>query len=238
MDCFVCATRSAVESCSQCQALLCELCSIKCDQCGKVVCPEHSHKTHSGKLLCMPCQQKRKARKAQMKAAAEHRLDDDLPALHDEEGEDPEAHVLTASVKKTMAPWEISAYIGGLGLALMLVVLIFSGWRRFPLPWGGFFYTPLFFMLVPLMAVFWSVIGLKKEEYADDRPRCYVGLGMAVLACILGILAVFTDPARRLELEAERVDAQRKDMTVEQVQRTTQQKLQRFTPPPARSNQD
>jgi len=211
------------------------MCGLKCEQCAKIVCPEHSHRTHSGRLLCASCQQKRKERKAQQKAAAEGRFDEELRgvAAEAEQEESIEERLLTASVKKPMEPWKVSVYIAGLGLFLMLVLIILPSWRRFPLPWGGFFYTSYAFMTIPLVSLFWTVLGFKGKDYIDDRPKCYIGIGVAVVACLLAVVAVFTDPARRLELNAQREEAARKAMTPNQLENWREQKLQKYAPPSA-----
>jgi hypothetical protein len=210
--------------------LLCEVCSAKCQKCGKLVCPEHVHKTHSGKILCLPCQEKRRAdyeARKEGKAGAEPGADLEAGAEAEEEEEFEQA-ALVVSVRKPPPPWKLSLYTACAGVALTAVVLLFPNLRRFTLPWGGYFSTPYLLLLIPLVSIFWGVVGMLTKEHRDDRPRCLIGMGVAVLSIVMMILAVFTDPARLAEAEASRVQNVRDKMTPEQLKQWREEKLQKF----------
>lgn len=235
MDCFVCNSRSAVDSCSECQALLCEVCGVKCDHCEKMVCPDHSHKTRSGRYLCVRCNEARLARRGKRKAAAEEAAalqDTSLAALEGvrEEEEAIGDEALVASVRKPPPPWKLSLYAACTGAVLVLIILLLPGLRRIPLPGGTSFPTPYFFLVPALIAVFWSVTGLVREDYREERPRCFIGLGVALLTCVLVFVAVFTDPVRRAEIRSVRSQDERNNMTVDELREWRERKLNRFNP--------
>ena len=235
MDCFVCNSRSAVDSCSECQALLCEVCGVKCDQCGKMVCPDHVHKTRHGHNLCVRCNEARKAHKDKRKGGAEEAAalaGTSLEALEGgrEEEEAIEDEALVASVRKLAPPWKLSLYAACTGAVLVLIILLLPGLRRIPLPGGGSFPTSYFFLIPPLIAVFWSVTGLVREDYREERPRCLIGLGVALVTCVLVFVAVFTDPVRRAEIDSVRSQDERNNMTVDELGEWREEKLNRFNP--------
>ncbi|MCP4645477.1 MAG: response regulator [bacterium] len=55
MNCSVCGIRSADGYCLECRAMLCEDCGMKCDACGRLMCPEHMHETPHRRQLCDKC---------------------------------------------------------------------------------------------------------------------------------------------------------------------------------------
>lgn len=59
MECSFCHFRSPVGYCVECRALLCEVCAIMCDACGKNVCCKHIHETPHHRRLCSKCLAKR-----------------------------------------------------------------------------------------------------------------------------------------------------------------------------------
>lgn len=63
MDCGLCETRSSVGFCVECKILLCESCSVACEACKRLVCPNHLLTTSHGRKLCRPCFEERKARR-------------------------------------------------------------------------------------------------------------------------------------------------------------------------------
>jgi hypothetical protein len=148
-----------------------------------------------------------------------------LEAAEEEVVERP---VLAASVRKPPPPWKLCLYTACTGVVLAVVVLLLPGLRRFTLPWGGYFPTPYLLLLIPAISVFWAVVGLVSKEHRDDRSRCLVGLGVAVVSCILMIVAVYTDPARLAEAEAAREQGVRDNMTPEQLKQWREERLQKF----------
>ena len=228
MDCLVCNTRSAVDSCVVCHVLLCEICGAKCETCGKVACAEHTYTTHSGKVLCKPCQEKRRAARHARQSGKDHDergADAEAEAAPEEELERP---VLVASARKSPPPWELSLYTACAGVALALIVLLFPGLRRFALPWGGVVPTPYLLILIPVVSIFWGVLGMALKEYREDRYRCLIGIGVALVSCVMMIVAVHTDPARLAEDEAARIESARDTMTPQQLEQWRKERLQKY----------
>ncbi|MBI2431248.1 MAG: hypothetical protein HYV26_00025 [Candidatus Hydrogenedentes bacterium] len=65
MECSVCKVRSTIGYCKECQRVLCEVCSIPCDRCKKLLCRVHRQRTPGGRNLCAECMAHRNARRAQ-----------------------------------------------------------------------------------------------------------------------------------------------------------------------------
>lgn len=207
MDCACCKTRGAVESCSQCHTLLCEVCLIKCERCGKVVCPDHVHKTSSGRIICMACQAERKAKAKQREIAA----DADSPDVPAVEEEAPEAEILVASVRKPPPPWKLSVYSAGIAILLALVLFVLPSLRSFKV--GSAFFSAAYpFLIIPAVSLLWAVVGIRSqdEDHLPDRQKCMLGAGLAVLAGFLLIFAALTDPTRLAEKKA--IEDQKKSL--------------------------
>ena len=235
MDCSICATRSAVENCAECRALLCEVCAVKCEHCGKVICPEHIHLTRGGRALCAVCMEERNAARLARHGSrgAETSGATDLESLEggpEEEEEAIEDEALVVSVRKPPPPWKLSLYVACTGAVLVLIVLVVPSLRRFPLPWGGFFPTPYLLLIVPAVAAFWAVIGLVREDYEEERRRCFIGLGIALVTCVLAFVAIYTDPARLAEIESVRSQTTRGSLTGDELREWRKQKLDKFKP--------
>jgi len=64
MQCDVCEFRAAVGFCNECKRMVCELCSVQCKICGKLVCHDHRMKTRKGASVCISCLAKRSADRA------------------------------------------------------------------------------------------------------------------------------------------------------------------------------
>jgi len=231
MDCLVCKTRSAVESCAVCHTLLCEVCAAKCEMCGKMVCPQHVHKTHSGRNVCFPCQEKRvAARRAREAGAAQPEQDAAAAAAAGAQEQEAEWEVLTESVRKPPPPWKLSLYVACAGVVLAILLFIFPGLCRIVLPGGRYLPTSFVLLIIPAMALFWGVVGLlgKQKEYEEGRSRCYIGMGVSVLAAALLIGAFFADPARRAEAEAARMQNERLNMTPDQLKQWREGVFQKY----------
>lgn len=55
MECSECNVRSSVGYCHECESLLCEVCSNRCDRCHKTFCRSHIQRTSSGRNICVSC---------------------------------------------------------------------------------------------------------------------------------------------------------------------------------------
>lgn len=237
MDCLICNTRSAIESCVVCHKLLCEVCGVKCEMCGGTVCPEHVYTTHSGKTLCHPCQEKRRAaRHARHAGKKPEGQGADLEADGAEapaEEEELERPVLVASVRKPPPPWKMSLYIACAAGVLALAVLVFPGLRGFTTPWwGSYFPTPYLLLVAPVVSVLWGLMGMVTGENQQDRYCCLIGIGVALAACVLLFVAVFTDPVRVAAVEEARTQGAREKMTPAELKQWREQKLQKFNSRP------
>ncbi len=68
MQCGVCDFRAAIGFCNECKTMVCELCSVKCKLCGKLVCRDHRMKTKKGDSVCISCLAKRSSERAERRA--------------------------------------------------------------------------------------------------------------------------------------------------------------------------
>jgi len=227
MECAICQVRSSVGYCAECQILLCDECGISCSKCGKLVCSQHVQETRSHKRLCSDCMEERKARAAEKMAAAEADDETSLAALQAEEDVSDEA--LVGSIRQPPPPWKLSAVTGGAGVLVMIVLLIFPPLRHVDMPGtGAILFIPYVLMIVPLIAIIWSVIGFVGADYEFDRPKAGIGLALAVLAIILGVYAVKTDP-KRTEADKARLEAERlKSATPDEIKEKREGVLNRF----------
>ena len=202
MECASCKTRGAVESCSECHTLLCEVCLIKCERCDKVVCQDHTYKTSSGRIICLACQadRKAKAKQREMAAYAEH---EEMPEVLATQ-EPQEVEILTASIRKPPPPWKLSVYSACIAIAIALFLFLCPSLRSFRLPWGGFFSAAYPLLIIPAVSLLWAVIGLRSQDsdHLADRQKCLLGAGLAILGGVLLVFAALTDPARLAERKA------------------------------------
>ena len=233
MECTLCNVRSAIGTCNECHTMVCEECGVQCEHCGKWACPQHVYMTSSGKTLCLPCQEERRARHAAARRRAEGGYETPAPGgAVDTPVEQPaveeEEPILTASVRQPPPPWKLSMYTAGVALALWAVVFVFPGLRRIPSFGDGHLATPYILMIVPLIAVFWGVVGYMREELQSERNRSMIGVGMAILASILLVVAVQTDPARAEEQRALEDQQERQNMTPAELEQWKKERLQRF----------
>jgi hypothetical protein len=122
----------------------------------------------------------------------------------------------------------LSIYTAGAAVVVAVIVLAVPGLRRIALPWGGYLPTPIPLMIIPVISLFWSVMGYFDKENQDNKNRCYIGLGIALLSVVLLVAAIFTDPARKAEADEKKVQDQRNQMSTEQLKKWRQEKLQKF----------
>ncbi|MBN2308834.1 MAG: hypothetical protein JXR94_07695 [Candidatus Hydrogenedentes bacterium] len=215
MECAVCGVRSAVGYCVECQKMLCEECGTVCEMCNKTVCPEHVKETRSGRRLCVSCYEARKERRRQHKEGGDRKAEDAALAegMLDEELEEEE--LLTASAQRGLEPWQWSLIVAAAGLAIIFLLLIVPSLRRIPLGGSAYIPTPFVLLLVPAFAGIWAVIGLTNEAFYENRPKCLIGIALALVTVVLAFVAVATDPAKKAELEALQMQEERDSMTQE-----------------------
>jgi hypothetical protein len=171
--------------------------------------------------------EERKSRAAEKMAAADADEPTSLEALQAEEEISDEA--LVSSVRQPPPPWKLSAATGGVGVAVMLVLLAFPALRHVDMPGtGSFLYIPYVLMVVPLIAIVWSIMGFVGADYQYDRPKAGIGMGLAILCIILGVVAVKTDPARTAA-EKARIEAERlKSATPDEIKEKRETLLNKF----------
>ena len=222
MQCTVCNSRTEVDSCVQCHALLCEVCGETCEKCGAMACPDHTKRTSSGHVLCIKCYEKRRARKeAQRQAEAAGGVSfqqlegKGKPAPTEEERDEYAA--LTVSGHRATPPWKLSLYTAGAALVFVLLLLLFPGLRRINLG-TTYFPTSLCVLFITAMSAFWAAMGLasKDPDQEANRGRCLTALGIGVASVLLAVVAIATDPAKAIEEQNRRIEQEQISLTPEQ----------------------
>ena len=230
MDCSVCGIRSAVGSCAECHAPLCEECGIICDECGAIVCPEHAHKTRSGKQLCTSCYEERRARRAKRRAG-ERTEEAEGAVAGGREEEAGEEEVLTVSMRQPPPPWKLSLYTALLGGAVILLLLIFPSLRNVALTGETLLPVPYLVLLIPAIAIFWGIVGLVGAQYYENREKNLFGILVSLVVIVLCVVAVRTDPARLARLDAQREQEARSNMGTGELGEWRQDMLDKFSRP-------
>lgn len=234
MQCTVCNTRSEVDSCVQCHALLCEVCGETCEKCGAMACPEHTKRTSSGHVLCIKCYEKRRARKeAQRRAesaggASFQELEGKGRHAAEEEEKD-EFAALAASGHRATPPWKLSLYTAIAALVFVLLLLLFPGLRRINMG-ASYFPTSLCVLFITAISAFWAAMGLasKDPEQEQNRGRCLTALGVGVVSVLLAVIAIATDPAKAVEEQNRRIEQEQMSLTPEQRREQTRGVLDQF----------
>jgi hypothetical protein len=226
VECGVCEIRSSIGFCRECQQLLCETCSETCDECGKLMCPDHVYESRSGKIYCNPCNERRKADRGSKRTSS--RREDaaaagggtSLAALEEQddlaEEDDREGRVL--GQREPTQPWKLCMYTAGIALALALLLMFFPSFRRIPLGGTSYLATPYVLIIIPLIAAFWGVYGIVNIDFFKYRQRCMAGLGVAGVSMLLFVVAAATDPAAESEEEAVSFEQRRAIMDDQQLE--------------------
>jgi hypothetical protein len=200
MDCQICNVRSSVGYCVECQKILCESCGVACENCNKLSCPDHIHETSTGRALCKGCYEERREKRKQMKAAHAKKSggDTSLEGLDAEaiEGGDVGDEALVISARRPLQPWQMSLYIAIGGIVIALLALAIPALRRIPTGGDSYFPSSYLFLIIPVLGIIWAFVGLIKEDYYEDRTKCFYGLGTSVVAVILTVLAIVMDPGQ------------------------------------------
>ena len=224
MECGVCEIRSSIGYCIECQKLLCETCSQTCDECGKLMCPDHVYESRSGKIYCNPCNERRKAARGSKHKSSKREAaavgGTSLAALEGAEDlpEEDDAEVRVLGQREPTQPWRLCVYFAGAGLMLALFLLVFPSFRRIPL--GGTSYLTMAYVgvLIPLIAAFWGIYGIVNVEFFKFRQRCMAGLGLAGVSMLLFVVAAATDPASENEEDATSFEQRRAVMNEQQLE--------------------
>lgn len=246
MECQVCKTRSSVGYCEETRDLVCEVCSVSCYKCGKLLRKDVAHKSErSGHLYCAACWEEREARRGNRKSAATAEGGTSFEALMggapDEdpeaaaiaqkalegEDEDGERRVLTASAWRPPPPWKLSFQAAFLGLAAILFVYLFPSFYRVQLPGGGEILTPYILLVVPTLAIVWGVVGIMSMDYMADKTRCAVGIFVGCLTAALCLAALRTDPAEKATADLVQTQYLRDSMTEDQLRAWRETVLER-----------
>ncbi len=219
MECIVCGIRSSTTSCVECQALLCEECAAVCESCGKSACPDHVHDSRSGRRMCEVCYEERKARKRKRKggAAPTHKTleaPDGDAAVGDEELED---QTLTASGRARVQPWKMALYISLCALAIALILMV-PAIRRVPLGANAYLPTHIVPILMAAVAVGWAIYGMYTQRYFDERAKCIISVGVAVVIVAISAVGIVTDPARQEARDARALEDVRGDMSQDELE--------------------
>lgn len=198
MDCQVCEVRSSVGYCVECQKILCETCGITCENCKKLSCPDHIHETSSGRILCKSCYDERREKRKQIKAAHGKKPagDTSFEGLEAEEEGDIGDEALVGSARRPIQPYQFSLYIAIAGIVVSILALLIPALRRIPTGGDGYMSSGLIFLIIPALGIIWAIIGLVKEDYYEDRPKCFYGLGASIVAAILTVVLIAMDPGQ------------------------------------------
>jgi len=116
-------------------------------------------------------------------------------------------------VRTPTAPGLISVRVGGIALALMVLIYIFADLRDVATPWEGQFRIGYALMLIPALGILWGIIGLIKRQ-AGDISRSMVGivLSLASIGVAYGTLAGTRAEAPGEQLAPDRTDLAPKDL--------------------------
>ena len=219
MECSVCNERSEVDACVECRMLLCEVCGAPCEQCHKMVCPEHKRVTHKGHVMCVACYTEREERHAKKSSERDAAAGGGTSLNELDETQAPQGEItyeaLSGSARQPPPPWQMSLYTALAAAALALLLLVLADMRTVPTPWGGTFATPYSVVIISLFALFWSVRGMINEEHREDFSKCFFGLGIALVASVLALWEVSLDKevARTTQMqEAERLNMGEDDL--------------------------
>lgn len=233
MECAVCQIRSNIGYCVECQILLCEQCSTKCEVCSKLMCVDHVHETDHGRLLCYECMEERDRKYAERKKKHDSKKKKQEPAEDlsfdalmgaTEEGEEEEDEALVMSGYQPTPPWRLSLYAAGGGILISLVLLGFPGLAGLAQPW-----TSIITLFVAAIGVFWAVIGLRrKDEEKEARKRCWYGLGGAGAVVILAVVTLIIRPAKTEETVIESFEDGREQLSEDELERWRQEQLRRY----------
>lgn len=209
MECDFCQIRSAVGRCEETNKLVCEECSIGCYKCGKRIAVTAGHETKSGHVYCTTCFKERAARKSgrdpNAMAAGGGLIQDDVVRRPKGGEEAPPEEVFDEEMVlakwKPPAPWKMSLYLALVALAMCVFFVVFPSFSVIPL---GSRNIPLGLVAIFLAVVgaLWAVVGVVAEQFAEDKSRSFIGLGLAVLAAVAGIVVAMR-PIPLSDAEAE-----------------------------------
>jgi len=233
MECQVCKIRSSIGYCEETRALVCEVCSVTCHHCGKLIQREIAHVSpNSGHSYCTKCWEERQARRGARKkhestprpekggdtsfealeAGTAAPVDADVPDVVPEEDDE---RILMASAWKPPPPWKLSFQAAITGLIAIVVLLLFPSFHRVVLPGGIVILTPLVLLVIPIVAILWGVVGLTSMDYMSDRTRCILGIGIGVLTIVMCVYALSKNPP---EKQMQKIEYTRDTMTPVELQ--------------------
>ncbi len=188
MDCDVCKLRSSVNYCAVCQKLVCEVCGVGCEECGKVLCPEHAEKSRSGKSFCAACLEARQLRKKARKEEEERRedLEDSSFAgleaaehgAKEKEEPDEDRPILTASGYRPKPFWWRSIFTTGMGGLVSMGASRYPGVAAVLQPW-----LSIVIGCVACLSIVHAASGLRY----DDRKWTWF-LNFLAMALAIGLL--------------------------------------------------
>ena len=125
--------------------------------------------------------------------------------------------------RKSTPPGLISVRVGGLALALMLLLYIFADLRDVDIPGERPLRFGFVLMLIPALGILWGVIGLVKRE-KDDVRRSMVGIVLSLAS--FGI-AYATVANTRANAPAEQPAADRTNLPPQDLNKWREEKLHR-----------
>jgi len=150
--------------------------------------------------------------------------DTSFQGMEEELEGDVSDEALVGSARQPLQPWQMSLYIAIGGVVMALLMLIIPGLRRIPTGGGNFIPSSYVVLIIPLLGIVWAIVGFVKEDYYRDRPKCFYGFGVSILAAILTFTAIWIDPAIRVAPNAGE-DTIRPGMSQEELQRFREEAL-------------
>lgn len=93
------------------------------------------------------------------------------------------------SEPNTMTPWKVSLAAACIGAFFVSLLFAFPSLRWFPLAEGSPIPTPFVVALVPVVALVWAIVGLRRREKDKHLVWCVVSLGLSVASITLAMIA-------------------------------------------------
>lgn len=178
MICERCEIRSSIGFCVACKRMLCDVCAVHCDQCGKLTCENHAYEG-IGMVYCATCGEENDAR------PRETVLQVSKGAARDA---DP-----TRRPYRNPPAWVMALVMSVLALTFAGLLYLHPGFRWLPLPVGASVPIVLFVPLAALAGLGWSIGGFRERQYPRKPEWCLAGLCLSAVALAGSLLAAYSE---------------------------------------------
>lgn len=136
-----------------------------------------------------------------------------------------ESHVYKG--RAAAPPWKMGMYSALAGLLFAILLLVLPEFRRFSLTGATEFETGYFLLVIPVIAILWSLGGLIHKDFAADRGKAVAAIVIALVSSVILVYAIATDPAKDAVVDGQNEQQQRLDMTEEELQEWRENRLNR-----------